>query len=151
MARHDTHGAAKSRARLDAPDSEVDEVTEFFERYSRALIEGDALTIADCWEAPAFVVSDQGAHAVSSRDEVEKFFSGARDQYNDRGVTGTRAEITEVDWASDLIALVTVRWPLLDESGKELGDESTTYVVRRDDHGNLRLRVAINRAASVGH
>ena len=122
MAQHDTHsvpsiGTPPDRAQTDALD-----VNEFFERYARALVEGDALTIAALWEAPAFVIDVEIARTVSSADEVEKFFSGARDQYNSRGITGTRAEITQVDWATDLMALVTVRWPLLDETGKEMGD-----------------------------
>ena len=36
-----------------------------------------------------------------------------------------------------------MRWPYLDAQGHELGAETSTYTLRRDGNGRLRLRVAV--------
>lgn len=97
------------------------------------------------WETPAFVIGDDMARAVASDGEVEAFFSGAKDQYNQRGIVDTRAVIEREDWLTDRMVSVDVRWPYLDGRGQTIGSESSTYVMRRADDGTLRLRIAIMR------
>jgi hypothetical protein len=116
---------------------------DFFDRLGVALSSGDAATIAASWDAPALVVGDGGVHAVGSTKEVESFFSGAREQYTARGIMATRAEIVRVSWVGTRTALAEVRWPLLDEKNRELGEERTTYTLRTDDSGELKIRVAL--------
>ena len=118
-------------------------LVDFFDRLASALGRGDAASIAAAWEAPALVVSDGGVHLVASRGEVESFFAGARDQYISRGIAATRAEIVRVSWLGERTALAEVRWPQLDEKGRELGDERTTYTLRINDAGELQIRAAI--------
>jgi ketosteroid isomerase-like protein len=120
-------------------------VQDFLDRFAGALTAGDAATVASLWETPALVLGDEMAQVVGSRQEVERFFAGAKDEYNKRGISGTRADIQGLDWATDRIAIVTVRWPYLDSSGRERGEESSTYILRRDDQGNLKLRAAVMR------
>lgn len=86
---------------------------------------------------------------VGSRQEIERFFGGAKDEYNKRGITGTRADIQRLEWATDRIAIVTVRWPYLDSSGRERGEESSTYILRRDDQGDLKLHAAVMRGEAA--
>jgi hypothetical protein len=123
------------------------ELREFFDSYSRAVTAGDLPVLVAAWETPAFVLSDLGAHAVGSPDEIVKFFSGAKEQYNARGIVDTRADIVRAEWPSDRIATVGVRWPLIDRNGRELGAETSTYMLRRDDGGTLRIRGAIMHGA----
>jgi ketosteroid isomerase-like protein len=125
--------------RLDAA------VQDYLDRYAKALADGDGKAIAAMWETPALVVDDRGVIAVAKADEVDRFFSGAREQYNERGIVATRAEIQRLEWATDRIAQVDVRWSMLDESGRERGHEDTTYTLRKDDGGALRVRVAVMR------
>lgn len=126
-----------------------EEVQEFLDRFARALTAGDGRGVAALWEAPAFVLGDE-AMPVASREEVERFFSGARSEYNARGVTDTRAEIVDLRWPNDRIALVEVRWPWLDAAGREKGSESSTYTLHRDAQGELKLRVAVMHGATAG-
>jgi ketosteroid isomerase-like protein len=130
------------------PDREHVEVQEFLDRYTRALTASDVDTLVEIWETPAFVLSDEGAHPVGGDDEVRRFFAGAAEQYNSRGIVDTRADIEEVKWQTPRIAVVQVRFPWLDERGRERGDERSTYVLVRDGEDRLRLRVAIMRGAS---
>lgn len=118
-------------------------VQAFFDRLGRALEAADGRTIGAMWDVPALVVADQGMHAVSSLGEVEQFFSLAALQYQQRGIRQTRAEIVRLDWATDRLAIVRVRWPHLDAAGDEMGEETTTYTLRRGDDGDLKICVAV--------
>jgi hypothetical protein len=135
--------------RLRTTDLDRDEgvVQVFLDRLAHALATGETRVVSALWETPALVVSDDGVHAVGSREEVEAFFAGAREKYRALGITDTRAEIQSLDWVSQRVARVEVRWPHLDAEGDEVGSESSIYTLRRDDGGELRLRVAVVRGA----
>lgn len=125
------------------------DVQDFLDRFGRALTAGDGRTIASLWEVPALVIDDAGTRAVASAKEIEAFFGGAKEQYNEQGITDTRAEIVTLDWLTDRIVQVQVRWPYLDDNNDEHGEERSTYTLRRDDSGKLRLRVAVMQGAST--
>jgi hypothetical protein len=82
---------------------------------------------------------------VNSREEIARFFSGAKEEYNKRGISDTRPEVFGLEWVTDRIVVVDVRWPYLDERGNEKGEESSTYTLRRDDLGDLKLHIALMR------
>ena len=94
-------------------------------------------------------LGDQQVHAVATHQEVAGFFGGAREQYNQRGITDTRAEILDLRWPTDRMAIAVVRWPYLDAQGREKGTETSTYVLRRDERGALKLRVAVMHGAAA--
>jgi ketosteroid isomerase-like protein len=123
-------------------------VRELLERLASALSAGDAHAVSEMWEPPAIVIGDEAVQPVSSVEEVERFFAGARDQYTNLGITETRAAIERIEWATDRIVIVDVRWPYLDEDGAEQGHESSTYTLRLDDDGELKIRVVILRSAA---
>lgn len=123
------------------------EVQELLDRMARAITAGDGRTMAEIWETPALVLGDEQVMAVTSSQEVEQFFGGAKEQYNARGIVDTRAEIVSLTWPTDHIAIVEVRWPYLDAQGANRGEETSTYTLRRDDRGQLRLRVAVMHGA----
>ncbi|MGH7710710.1 MAG: DUF6841 family protein [Gemmatimonadaceae bacterium] len=127
------------------PGAEDREVQGFLDKLGSSLTAGDARTVATMWAVPAYVIGDNGAQVVNSRDEVEQFFSGAKEQYNKRGITDTRAEIFGLEWLTDRIVVVDVRWPYLDARGEEKGGEASTYTLRRDDNGELKLHIALMR------
>jgi len=137
-----------SRGRDDGGEAEVQ---EFLNTFARALTSGDADRIAALWETPAFVASDPACHAVGQAAEVRKFFEGAKAQYNAMGVVETRPEISVLDWVTERMAIVEVRWPWLDARHHEVGDETSTYILRRDEKGKLRLRVSVMHGASDTH
>ena len=41
------------------------------------------------------------------------------------------------------MALARVRWPWLDAEGHELGSETSSYLLKRDESGEFKLRVAV--------
>lgn len=135
----------------DVPSRHEPEVRDFLDGYARALTAGDGAATAAQWEAPALVVGDEGVMAVTAVDEVAAFFSTAKDQYVARGITDTRPEIVQLRWLTSRIAMVEVRWPYLDDRGKEMGEESSTYTLRRDDNGDLKIRVVVMHGLVTTH
>lgn len=123
-------------------------IRDLLQRFSRAFTSGDGPGAAACWEVPALVISDDGTRAVQTLDEVAAFFGGATAQYHEQGVTGTRADIQHIDWHTDRLASVTVKWPYLDAEGKEVGrSESSVYVVRVSG-GEGKICAVVMRGAS---
>jgi hypothetical protein len=118
------------------------------DEFAQALTNGDAKAISGMWEVPAFVLGDEG-RVVNTPVEVEQFFAGAQDEYNERGIMDTRAEIETLEWPTDRIVLATVRWPYLDADGREVGAESSTYALCRDEDGELKMRVVIMRGVAT--
>jgi hypothetical protein len=132
---------AATNARADQ-DGDL-EVKQFVEGLARAVTMGNGRTAVRFWELPALVASDDLVRLVTSNAEVEQHFSTAKNDYAVRGIMDTLPELVSLQWLTRRIVMVTVRWPYLNARGDEVGEESMTYTLRRDDHGNLRLRAAI--------
>ena len=121
------------------------EVQDFLNTFATALMAGDGETVATLWETPALVIGKDGVMDVDSPRQVAQFFGGARQQYNTRGITQTRADLIDLERIDDRIIVATVRWPYLDEHGHEMGAEASDYTLRRDDRGQLKLRCVLQR------
>ncbi|HJU72829.1 MAG TPA: hypothetical protein VJ717_03715 [Gemmatimonadaceae bacterium] len=143
MTRETIHTGSQKRAPTSAAEDR--EVQDFFDRMGRSLTAGDAGTVAGMWAVPAYVIGDAMAQAITSREDIEKFFAGAKGEYNKRGITDTRADIASLEWIGDRIVVADIRWPYLDAHGNEVGGESSTYTLRRDDAGQLKLHIALMR------
>ena len=123
-------------------------VQEYLDRFATAMTSGDTKTIAKLWGVPAFVVGKNEARVVQSEAEVEQFFGGAKDMYNERGIMDTRAEIMDLDWIDEDLVIATVRWPYLDQNEKELGEETSSYTLLRGEDGSFKVRVITMRGES---
>jgi hypothetical protein len=120
-------------------EGQEDAVREMLQRFARAFTTGDGPGAAACWEVPALVVSGEGNRAVAKLEEVAAFFGGAKTQYNEQGIHGTRADVECFEWHAPQLASVTVRWPYLDAQGGEVGGaERSVYLVRVKD-GQARI------------
>jgi hypothetical protein len=119
-----------------------DELRAFFEDYGRALSRCDLAAIAGAWEIPALVLADQGSIAVESGQQIEAFFSAAIQQYRDQGILSTTPEIARLEWLSELVAEVRVRWVRW-AAEERRGAELSQYLVRLDGVGQPRIRVAL--------
>jgi len=142
-----TEGPSKRRA---ADDDEAD-VQEFLDRMARALTSGDGRTVASMWETPALMVGDDVLEAPRSAAELETIFSGAKARYNEMGVVDTHPQIVRLTFATPRIAIAQVRWPYLDARGQEVGEETSTYTLRRNEAGELRLVAAVMHGAAPRH
>ncbi len=120
-------------------------VQDYLDRFATAMTSGDTRTVASLWGVPAFVIGQNEARVVQSEAEVEEFFAGAKDMYNERGIMDTRAEILDLDWVSENLVIASVRWPYLDQNEKEVGEESSSYTLLRGEDGGFKVRVVTMR------
>jgi hypothetical protein len=144
-----TRSTSTSDPHEHAPDVVRDSsIQDFLDQLGRAITSGDGSAAAGLWAAPALVIGDDMERAITNTDELVAWLGGAKAQYNARGIVGTRAELVRLTWPTERIAIVEVRWPYFDAHGDEIGDETSTYTLRRDDAGVLRLRVAVMHGES---
>lgn len=130
------------------PDDDLG-VMEFLRGFSEALTDGDTDAITAMWETPAMVIADEFVQGVESGEELAQLFAGAREHYNSIGVTDTHPEIIRLDEITDRLVVVRVRWPWIDDDGREVGAECSTYTLRRDDLGDWKIRLAIMHGAEA--
>jgi hypothetical protein len=120
-------------------------------RLAHALMSGDGDAAAAEWASPALVLGDEMALTVGSITDVRDVFGGAKAQYNARGIAGTRPDILRLEWLTHGLAIVEVRWPYLAPDGDEVGEETSTYVIRREPDGHLAIRAAIMHGEAATH
>lgn len=112
----------------------------FFDAYSEALLSRDPARIASHWATPGLVLSDGGAMPIAARTEVEQFFGAALGQYD--GLVGARPRIGLAEPLSDTIILCRIDWDHLDPDGQVVGEETGTYILRRDG-GDVAIQAYI--------
>jgi hypothetical protein len=120
----------------------------FIEAYGKAISSSDLESVADSWEIPALVLSDQGTTSVNTKDEVMGFFEKAAASYKSQGRTSTIGEIISKEHLTKNIVALDVRWPSFDDEGKAKAVEMSHYLLRIGDDGKPRIQVALTR--SVG-
>jgi hypothetical protein len=127
-------------------------ITDLMSRFADGLTAGDGKAIAKLWTVPALVLSATTVHAVSSLEQVEAFFSGVKEQYAAQGIDEAKPDIRSIVWLTPEIVNVTVRWPYVDASGREFGEESSTYTLRRVEDGSLKIQVIVMHGTKTkGH
>lgn len=120
----------------------------FVDVYGKALSAGDLDQVADSWEIPALVLSDEGAVVVNSKQQVIEFFKDAAASYRSQGQTSTTGEIISTEYLTKSIVALDVRWPSFDDQGKARSVEMSHYLLRVGGDGKPRIQVALTR--SVG-
>lgn len=112
---------------------------------------GDTKTLSALWATPSLVVADEAVRLLRTRAEIEEFCADAREPYSARGITETYADILRLEWPTPRTAVVDIRWPYLEESGIEIGGETSTYTLRYDAQDDLKLQVMLRRGNASLH
>lgn len=131
-------------ALLHQPPSEDDlGVQDFLEAFALAVSEGNAGALAEMWETPGFVLSQEFAYTLDDDDAIAELYAESRERYNSRGVTHTRPQIVRLDEITDRLVCVRVRWPWLDSDDIEMGADVATYTLRVGEDGDWKIRVVL--------
>ena len=91
---HDIHGILDNRDNHNIHDNHDIMARDFFDSYTRALLDRDAKAIAGHYAVPALIEFPDQAIAVSDARQTEEFFAGAFGQYE--GVSRTDAAVEVV-------------------------------------------------------
>jgi hypothetical protein len=126
-------------------------IQSLLNRFARALTSGDTDTICKLWGVPSLVLHEGTARAVTSLDEVSQFFANGPEQYRQQGIVDTRPEIVRLDWLTERMASVQVRWPYLNAQGEEIGEERSTYILMRGVDGAWKIWTAAMQGVTQPH
>jgi hypothetical protein len=115
--------------------TDLDTLTDFFDRYGAALTAGDLPAIARCYSLPGTVVADGYSFTFTSPAAVALSFMGAAGDYQDHALVAAHAQILEVQPLSGALTLVAVEWEYLDSCGQAVPGESYRYLLRTTADG----------------
>src|SRR5699024_6068026 len=131
------------RATLGRMNENNDVHTEFFDTYTRALIDRDAAAIADHYAVPALIEFPGQRISVTDASQTESFFAGAFDQYE---------AVTEVDAAVSAIASTghsiwaDVTWRY---RGRAPDERNMYQLVQTDDGWKIAVLTPLTLAEST--
>jgi len=108
-------------------------VQQFFDSYTRALLDRDAKAIAEHYAVPALIEFPEQAIAVSDARQTEEFFAGAFGQYE--GVSRSDAAV-EVVAATGHSIWADVSWH---HHGGVPDERSMSQLVRNDDKWTIAV------------
>jgi hypothetical protein len=117
--------------------TELDALTDFFNRYGAALTSGDVPGIAACYAMPGMVVADNYSFAFNTPVAVALSFIGAAPEYQERELVAAHAQIRETQRLTGALTLVAVEWEYLDSQGRAVPGERYRYLIRMADRGPL--------------
>ncbi|HTF07139.1 MAG TPA: hypothetical protein VK659_03100 [Asanoa sp.] len=110
--------------------TDLDVLSDFFDRYGSALTTGDVAALACCYALPGSVVSDAYTFTFSSPASVALSFIGAAPDYQERELIAAHARIDDAHRLSPALTLVTVEWEFLDSQGRSVPGERYVYLIR---------------------
>lgn len=119
---------------MKAP-TDLDNLTDFFDRYGSALITGDVAAVASCYALPGMVVADTYSFTFASPAAVALSFLGAAPAYRDQRIVAAHAQLRDVQRLSAHLAMVAVAWEYLDSGGNAVPGEGFRYLIRSDADG----------------
>ena len=119
---------------MPAP-TDLDHLTDFFDRYGSALTRGDVSAVAACYALPGMVVADSYSFTFASPAAVALSFLGAAPTYRDQQIVAAHAQLRDVQRLSVALAMVDVEWEYLDSLGNAVPGETYRYLLRVDASG----------------
>ena len=115
--------------------TDLDNLTDFFDRYGSALTTGDVAAVSGCYALPGMVVADTYSFTFTSPAAVALSFLGAAPAYRDQQIVAAHAQLRDVQRLSAHLAMVAVAWEYLDSGGNAVPGESFRYLIRSDSDG----------------
>jgi hypothetical protein len=115
--------------------TDLDHLTDFFDRYGSALTRGDVSGVASCYALPGMVVSDSYSFTFQSPAAVALSFLGAAPAYREQQIVAAHAQLLDVQRLTDALVMVAVQWEYLDSTGHAVPGESFRYLLRGDANG----------------
>lgn len=118
------------------------EIVVLLDRLARAWSDGDADGIARCHAAPALVVTEEGATAFATTEEIADGFRGVVTEHRRRGLVRHTHQVEAVRTLTPALHEVTVRWTHHDERGQPRFRDSYRYLLRARPDG-LAIAVVV--------
>ena len=117
--------------------TDLDALTDFFDRYGNALTRGDVSAIAGCYALPGMVVADAYSFTFTSPAAVALSFLGAAPAYREQQIVAAHAQLQDVQRLSGALIMAAVEWEYLDSRGAAVPGERYRYLIRLGAEGPL--------------
>ncbi len=115
--------------------TDIEHLTDFFDRYGSALTRGDVSAVANCYALPGMVVADSYSFTFASPAAVALSFLGAAPAYREQQIVAAHAQLRDLQRLSGALMMVAVEWEYLDSRGNAVPGESYRYLIRSGSDG----------------
>jgi hypothetical protein len=122
------------------------DVAAFVDLFLDLFAAGDVAGITRLWDTPALVLGDEQVHGAMSLAQLEKLFLDAVFAQASQSFPGSE-QIESVEWISRRVAMVELPWPQRSVGGFLRGVEATTFFLRIDQRGHLKIRALMLRGS----
>ncbi len=111
------------------------EIQEFIKRISKVFDKKDAKGMASLFATPSLIVSEHRIFNFHNRDEIEKEFNQVFKLFTEKGVAHSKCAVNQVIFLDEMMALLTVEWCLVTESGAVVWNWNYTYNLLKGKKG----------------
>lgn len=112
-----------------------EQVTGYLDRYASTLTGFDAPGAAKLWSTPGTIVDDRFSGVLDSREKMIEGLQQSYPLYRKLDLGSVAYDLVEQTQLSEALVLVRVRWMFLDDSGAELTDSTSCYLLREEEAG----------------
>ena len=121
------------------------DVPAFLDRFLDLFAAGDVAGMGELWDLPALVLGDEQVHGLMSRPHLSRLLADAVFQQEPTPLTRAipqhgSEQIESLEWISARVALVELPWPAGSAGGFLRGVQSSTFLLRVDQHDHLKIR-----------
>jgi len=118
-------------------------IRNFLGRFEKAMAAGDAEVLTRLCGAPSLIIGDSFSIAITSPLQAKDFFTGVLLNHTSHGTSLVRPQVQSLEWATENMALVSVLWAMVDKKGHEFGWESSYYILKCDESGEVKIQTAL--------
>jgi hypothetical protein len=139
-----------SSERQDLPTAH--DVPVFLDRFLDLFAAGDVVGLGELWDLPALVLGDEQVHGLMSRPHLNRLLAEAVFQpeptlFTRTGPQHGSEEIESLEWISPRVAVVELPWPAGSAGGFLQGVQASTFLLRIDQHDQLKIRGLLLRGS----
>jgi hypothetical protein len=119
-------------------------INDFFDAYARALALYDSKGLANLFQVPCMMVSDDSVSNFTDAGRLEGFFNQGMNFYRQFGITDVRAQVWNKIELTSKVDKVKVKWDYLNDHGKLIYSCDYHYILREDKSGHLKIAVSVS-------
>jgi len=115
----------------------------FFQQYASAFNQGCSKSLAQLFQTPSVIMSDETKAVFSSGQEITSAVEALMMKFKQAGISIHLPKISQTIRLSDTIVFVNVLWQMLDAAEQIVFSCSSSYTLQQVDR-ELKIIVSVN-------
>lgn len=115
----------------------------FFQQYASAFNQGCSKSLAQLFQTPSVIMSDEAKTVFSSGQEIAVAVDALMTKFKKAGISTHQPKISQIIRLSDTIMFVNVIWQMLDAAEKLVFSCSSSYTLQQVNK-ELKIIVSVN-------